>query len=591
LLVDRVSLELSDQCHRQNSAPMAMAMAQVEVNFTASPSRSEFTQNDSNQGMGGNLKNGFRKNGAGGTGSRGKERKKELMSSGGSSGHRSLLHNPNDITGIPLKDDSSKASLPSQHFGPITVGFLPDKGWTFAAHNTPLEIAMYVLLGVFSVAILVFVASCFVYASRVKKRDVSHSDELMGFKMDGHPGLGGVGGGGTGVGGGAFGIGNRSGGGCTNAHDWVWLGRASLALHPSLDSTKHPAFSSTHSGNKPSGVSYDAKNGPTSGVNPIRIITNPNFDSLTQQQQQQILLNQQQHPQAGSSHSSSPQSQQQGSSSRQQQPFGGRGSGSSSTDPPRLAPPPRPPKPLQQSPIDSGTFSVKSPSGQGGGSCKVGAGSPPGSSNGSVSGDCPDYRPPVPPHRNIPLGHPESSGSVSPPMRGTGSGPASTKSSSSSSSSHSQFLPSSSNSHHNSNLSKSKKSSSRGKESSTTDELPNPCYVDFADQNQLYHPPKGCISSSSSSMREPSNNAGPLRPANIVGNPMSYIDEESELEDEEDVERPLTVAAASAVANRQSHKMNKNNGRPQNNMNSSVKLDMDYDQLMEYFDNLKETEA
>jgi len=572
-------LELSDQCHRQNSAPMAMAMAQVEVNFTASPSRSEFTQNDSNQGLGGSLKNGFRKNG-GGSG-RNKERKKELMSQ---SGHRSLPQTPNDITGIPLKDDSSKASLPSQHFGPITVGFIPDKGWpSFTAHNTPLEIAMYVLLGVFSVAILVFVASCFVYASRVKKRDVSHSDELLGFKMEGHPTMGGGtiggGGGGGGAGGsaGSFGIGNRSGGGCTNAHDWVWLGRASLALHPSLDSTKHPAFSSTHSGNnnKGPGVSYDAKNGQNSGVNPIRIITNPNFDTLSQGGVQVG---------SGSSSSVSPQNSQPGSSSRQQQqPFRG-GPCTSSSEAPRLAPPPRPPKPLnhhQSSPIDSGTFSVKSPSGGSkGGGGGGGVASPPESSNGSVSGDCPDYRPPVPPHRNIPLGQVDSCGSASPPIRG-GGGPVSTKSSSP------HFLPSSSNSHHSSNVSKSKKS--RGKE--TSEELPNPIFVDFADQNQLYHPPK----SSNGKVREPS---GPLRPANIVGNPMSYIDEESE--DEEDVERPLTVAAASAVANRQSHKMNKNKphhsrhqpSHSNNNANStSVKLDMDYDQLMEYFDNLKETEA
>lgn len=506
-----------------------MSVAQVEVNFTASSSRSEFTQNDSNQGLA-NSKLAFRKNGRGN-----KERKKDLsasLSGSGSSGHRSLLLNPNDITGIPLKDDSSKASMPSQHFGPITVGFI-DKGWTFAAHNPPLEIAMYVLLGVFSVAILVFVASCFVYASRVKKRDISNSDELMGFKMDQHNG---------------FGMG-RAGGGCTNAHDWVWLGRASLALHPSLDSTKHPAFKT----NTNKAVCYDAKNGQNPS-NPIRIINNPSFDSS--QQQPQAGSSQQ----AGSTSSQSPQSlSQPGSSSRQ---FGRSGSGGSH-DAPRLAPPPRPPKPTHQSSIDSATFSVKQQQ-QGG---KVS--SPPGSSMGSV-GDCPDYRPPVPPHRNIPMGGHDSSGSISPPRGG------STKSGGSSSSS-SQFPSSNS---HNNNVSKNCKSSKSRKDLS--DDLPNPVFVDldFTEPQQQKN---------KRDQREPS---GPLRPANIVGNPMTYIDEESEIDDDEDVERPLTVAAASAVAARQSHKMKNGRINPrQNNLNSSVKLDMDYDQLMEYFDNLKETEA
>lgn len=487
-----------------------MAVAPVEVNFTASPSRSEFTQNDSNQGIVGSSKTSFRKNGR-------KDRKKD-------SSRSSLLHNPNDMTGIPLKDDSSKASSSSQHFGPITVGFIPDKGWTFAAHNTPLEIAMYVLLGVFSVAILVFVASCFVYASRVKKRDgLGNSEDLLGgFKMmEGHPAYG------LGMGMGRPGAGN--GGACTNAHDWVWLGRASLALHPSLDSSKHPAFSTSSS--------CRALN----SSNPIRIITNPNFESLQQQGQSQ------QHAGSMSPSPTTPLSQP-GSSTRHY----GRNSGSGGESS-RAGAPPRPPKPghsnSNTSSIDSSTFSVKQ---QGSGANKVS--SPP----GSVSvggGDCPDYRPPVPPHRNIPMGshNVEGGGSASP------SPPRNSKSSSSSSSS--------SNSHN--NLSKSSKGKRVGKGESQPkdDNLTNPTFLEFTEQK-----------------RREGN--GPLRPANIVGNPMSYIDEESEIDDEE--ERPLTVAAASAVAARQGHKLNKG-GRQ--NLNSSVKLDMDYDQLMEYFDNLKETEA
>lgn len=521
-----------------------MAVAPVEVNFTATPSRSEFTQNDSNLGMNiGNSKQTFRKNG----------RKDRKGNKEGSSSHRSLLHqqtqssqshntNSNDITGIPLKDDSSKASMSSQHFGPITVGFIPDKGWTFAAHNTPLEIAMYVLLGVFSVAILVFVASCFVYASRVKKREISSSEELMGFKMDGHhthPGFGLSGGG---VGTGRLVAGSGGGGGVTNAHDWVWLGRASLALHPSLDSNKHPGLSG---GTNRGGLLGNPSN------NPIRIITNPNFESL------------QQPGSSGSGNIISPSTPQSssapGSSSRQHQQHYGRSSSG--------GPPPRPPKPghSNSNSIDSSTFSVKQEQGSSGGGSSHSkskksknntprdtVSSPQGSSS---SGDCPDYRPPVPPHRNIPLGGDSSS----PPPSKRGS----TKSSSSS-------HKSSSNSH-NSNLG-GKSSSKGGGRVNNSDNLPNPTtFLEFPEQKRKERDPV---------VARP--------PPNIVGNPMSYIDEESEL-DEDDVERPLTVAAASsAVAARQGHKLK---GGARQNLNSSVKLDMDYDQLMEYFDNLKETEA
>jgi len=165
----RVSLELSDSCHLPNSAPLAISVAQVVVNFTSGPSESsDFTQNDSSQLLGGSglsTKLSFRKNG--------RSSKTRPVSK------KSVVHETSgDITGIPLRDDSSKVSRTPTHYGPIRVGFEPDKGWTFSTHNQSLEAAMYVLLGVFSVAILVFVASCFVYASRVKKREGFPPDEF-----------------------------------------------------------------------------------------------------------------------------------------------------------------------------------------------------------------------------------------------------------------------------------------------------------------------------------------------------------------------------------------------------------------------------
>jgi hypothetical protein len=68
---------------------------------------------------------------------------------------------------------------------------------------------------------------------------------------------------------------------------------------------------------------------------------------------------------------------------------------------------------------------------------------------------------------------------------------------------------------------------------------------------------------------------------------MCYIDEEEEdyEEEEEDdlrLTEPLTMAAGAAA---------RKNHRVKNQNTDNVKLNMDYDQLMEYFDSLKETEA
>lgn len=89
-----------------------------------------------------------------------------------------------------------------------------------ASHMTPLEIGMYVLLAAFGFAILVFVISCVVYASKfkphqsdsplpsipmlgaVRARAAAASQQLASAR--------------------------RPRESTTNAHDWVWLGRATL---------------------------------------------------------------------------------------------------------------------------------------------------------------------------------------------------------------------------------------------------------------------------------------------------------------------------------------------------------------------------
>jgi len=101
---------------------------------------------------------------------------------------------------------------------------------------------------------------------------------------------------------------------------------------------------------------------------------------------------------------------------------------------------------------------------------------------------------------------------------------------------------------------------------------------------------------------------------------MSFIDEESQeemkhrqhpsnsltlVEEEEDGHEPLTIAAAEAARKNHQRKGPRTpapkckappipvrlNPPGTNASMTNVKLEMDYDQLMEYFDSLKETEA
>lgn len=103
-------------------------------------------------------------------------------------------------------------------------------------HMTPLEIGMYVLLAAFCFAIVVFVVSCVVYASKFKPQTIESSGSTSGgssglqslgaavSKVTGGSGIGSIGLGGSGHHGGK----KQSRESTTNAHDWVWLGRATL---------------------------------------------------------------------------------------------------------------------------------------------------------------------------------------------------------------------------------------------------------------------------------------------------------------------------------------------------------------------------
>lgn len=122
------------------------------------------------------------------------------------------------LIGIPLKDDTNHEPTVQarQHRGGITaIGSDPNKRLVHS-DMTSLEIGMYVLLTAFCLAIAVFVISCVVYASKFRPVTID--------QVEGHLGKDNITGG--------LGIAreNRRPAreSTTNAHDWVWLGRATM---------------------------------------------------------------------------------------------------------------------------------------------------------------------------------------------------------------------------------------------------------------------------------------------------------------------------------------------------------------------------
>lgn len=85
-----------------------------------------------------------------------------------------------------------------------------DNHFIYRANVTPLEIGMYVLLTVFCAAMAVFVASCFVYVSRIRRQDYTLPQQalsgVIGKTMSST-------------------MSGRKPRSVQNAHDWVWLGK------------------------------------------------------------------------------------------------------------------------------------------------------------------------------------------------------------------------------------------------------------------------------------------------------------------------------------------------------------------------------
>ncbi|KAJ8932719.1 hypothetical protein NQ314_014414, partial [Rhamnusium bicolor] len=117
------------------------------------------------------------------------------------------------LKGTPLKDENSQEpNVQARQYQGNNKGVSRKRP---PAHMTPLEISMYVLLAAFCCAIVVFVVSCVVYASKFKpieggitagvRPSPVNPSSLIIHREPRKP--------------------RES---TTNAHDWVWLGRATL---------------------------------------------------------------------------------------------------------------------------------------------------------------------------------------------------------------------------------------------------------------------------------------------------------------------------------------------------------------------------
>ncbi|KAK3912238.1 Transmembrane protein 132B, partial [Frankliniella fusca] len=634
--------------------PLAVANAQVEVNFASSDvaQRPEFVQNDGG-GMGG---------------SGGKDRK----------GGRDLPDLQDILIGIPLKDENNheptvQARQHSSSGG--GGGLLGGLGKTAVVaagpgprhhgnvHTTPLEIGMYVLLAAFCFAIVVFVVSCVVYASkfspqqpldqlaqtapqvrsrprlprarprpraraprldphlharldnrldprldprsqprldphahprldshldppahprldphldprshpRLDPRSQSRLDPPAHLRLDPHldplldprldlcagkgavdaavadshgpvalQGVGGALGRPQGVSG-MTGLGvamvkrqlqPQSRDSTTNVHDWVWLGRATLER------------GSTHPATAPATSNSSARSGPPLNINSsvMHITTNPNYADPTDVTEEMELaiaeclskpervVNAE--PVVSSRIDSSTyckkdrdkdrsRDRERRGEKRHHHHRGHKSSQEINPDGWKLIPPP-PPLPAHGSSPEK---------------------------RGPLRDEDPEYKPPVPPHRNIPLmNDDEHAPAPAPPPA-----PVQPRR-------HHHHHHSHNHSRNNVNSQGSSNNSQKEQSRHTADEeddLPDPTFVEFPEQ------PPGPVQLQGSGAE--------VKRANIVGNPMfSSTEEEDDDEDEDDQGEVQRV---------------------REELLGLDDLNMDYDQIMEYFDNLKESNA
>uniref|UniRef100_A0A1B6D587 Transmembrane protein 132E n=2 Tax=Clastoptera arizonana TaxID=38151 RepID=A0A1B6D587_9HEMI len=184
----------------KRTPPLLSTTAQVQVDFTSGliQHRPEFVQND-----------------GGASGTRDRKGQREMTAD---------LHEL--LIGIPLKDENNHEPTVQarQHHSSSGSGVSVSSSSSIGVRHysnmkmTPLEIGMYVLLAAFCFAIVVFVVSCVVYASKFKPQTSSCPEPVPeAISMSAIPGPAGLM------------LNKRQPQEPTmNAHDWVWLGRATL---------------------------------------------------------------------------------------------------------------------------------------------------------------------------------------------------------------------------------------------------------------------------------------------------------------------------------------------------------------------------
>jgi transmembrane protein 132 len=121
-------------------------------------------------------------------------------------------NNNDNLSNIALQDDQSYIGKPVVSNGRLdstgTRGSSSTNRDRFQNNRihphqmTPLEVGMYILLAVFCAAMAIFVASCFVYASKYRRQDFPLQSKSQSVQ---------------------------------NAHDWVWLGKSNNSSKQSVE--------------------------------------------------------------------------------------------------------------------------------------------------------------------------------------------------------------------------------------------------------------------------------------------------------------------------------------------------------------------
>ncbi|XP_035212017.1 transmembrane protein 132C-like [Stegodyphus dumicola] len=173
-----VTLELAERCQKRRSQPLAMAYAYIDVDF----SNEKTVMND--------VRMKLSKNSAD-TGRKRSDHIDSFSSSGASDTGESYISS-NDASSILYQDAISHRGKSHYHEPAVQAR----QNLVHPSDLTPLEIGMYALLGVFCLAILVFLVSCSVFAVRYRRKQVPPV--------------------------------TATGDSVAHAHDWVWLGRATL---------------------------------------------------------------------------------------------------------------------------------------------------------------------------------------------------------------------------------------------------------------------------------------------------------------------------------------------------------------------------